>query len=123
MPPNAIKMHVMHTKRKVKSILLFFPLILNHSVRSDYIPKKTVTCNNAVTQCHVDGFQRSLRYQFNLVYNPSLQEKRSLRLRPKGLRSSVLGLRSSFLNLRFRPIPSRPASRSEMRFGGEKVAI
>lgn len=46
MPPNAIKMHVMHTKRKVKSILLFFPLILNHSVRSDYIPKKTVTCNN-----------------------------------------------------------------------------
>ena len=52
-PANAIKTQVIHTTRQVKLILLFFPVILNYSVRSLY--SHTNSYNNAVTQCHVDG--------------------------------------------------------------------
>ena len=57
MPPNAIKTQVIHTIIKGKSILLFFPLILNYSVRSLY--SFTNSYNNAITQCHVDDAQRA----------------------------------------------------------------
>ena len=51
---------VIHTTRKGKSILLFFPLILNYSVGSrDRCISHTNSYNNAITQCHVDGNQRA----------------------------------------------------------------
>ena len=52
-----MKTEVERTTRKGKSILLFFPLILNYSVRSIYY--HTNSYNNAITQCHVDGAQRA----------------------------------------------------------------
>ena len=39
-PPNAMETEVIHTTRKGKSILLFFPLILNYSVGSVNFPYK-----------------------------------------------------------------------------------
>ena len=44
-----------HSKRYVDVIV--FPLILNYSVRSLY--SHTNSYDNAVTQCHVDGAQRT----------------------------------------------------------------
>ncbi len=52
-----MKTEVIHTTRKVESILLFFFLILNYSVGSIY--SHTNSYNNAVTQCHVDGAHRA----------------------------------------------------------------
>ena len=43
MPPNAMETEVIHTKRKGKSILLYFPLILNYFVGSMYFPYKLLT--------------------------------------------------------------------------------
>ena len=52
-----MKTEVIHTTRKGKSVLVYFPLILNYSVRSIY--SHTNSYNNAITQCHVDGTQRA----------------------------------------------------------------
>ena len=51
-----MKTEVIHTKRKGKSILIIFSLIVNYSVRSIY--SHTNSHNNAVTQYHFDGAQR-----------------------------------------------------------------
>ena len=56
-PLNVMKTDVIHTKRKSKSILLFFSLILNYSVRSIY--SHTNSYKNVFAQSHVDGAQRA----------------------------------------------------------------
>ena len=57
MPPNAIKTYVIHTTRKAKSILLFFPPYFELFRTIDIF--HTNSYNNAITQCHVDGAQRA----------------------------------------------------------------
>ena len=47
-----LSVYYIHITRKGKSILLFFPLILNYYIRSLY--SQTNSYDNAVTQCHVD---------------------------------------------------------------------
>ena len=54
MPPNNIKTQVIHTTRKGKSILLFSPYF-ELFCRITLFPYSYN--NNAVTQCHVDGFK------------------------------------------------------------------
>ena len=102
-PPNAIKTQVIQTTEQVNRFYYFFPLfwtILPDRYVRTY--SHTNSYNNAVTQCHVDGSQRSLGY---LCANATLTVTWILALRPdnKFCSSASLSQTTNIPNLFCRP--------------------
>ena len=102
-PPNAIKTQVMQTTEQVNRFYIF-SLILKY-LNDRYIRtySHTNSYNNAVTQCHVDGSQRSLEY---LCVNATLMVAWILAPRPDNKFCSLASLSqtTNIPNLFCRPI-------------------
>ena len=82
---------VIHTTRKGKSILLYYPLILNYRCISH-----TNSYNNAITQCHVDRNQRAwatCEISGNIIIN---NRYRIVTQRPLLLRCCATGVDPGF---------------------------
>ena len=67
-PKNVYRLLFYMERNTEKLNSLIFPLIMNYSVWSLY--SHTNSYNNAVTQCHVDGSQRSLDYLWFSIAMP-----------------------------------------------------